>query len=86
MGQVSEMVEVQERLYFLRDELARRPAPQRAGKKAVAPQITLAERRLQQLEAGLYPTCEVCGERIEIYRLHEDALTPTCQTCARTQP
>lgn len=86
MGQVSEMIEVQERLYTLRDELARRPARRPAGKKTAKAQPTLADRRLQQIESGLHPSCEVCGARIEIHRLLADALTPTCQACARKQP
>lgn len=86
MSQVSEMVEVQERLYTLRDEMARRPAAGKKKTQAAQPQGKLADRRLQQIEAGLYPTCEVCGERIEMDRLREDPIVPTCYACARRHP
>lgn len=85
MGQVSEMVEMQERFYILKDEQARRQKLQGKGKKSAARRST-EERRLQQIEAGLYPTCESCGKRIEMERLRADAFVATCEACAGKHP
>lgn len=88
MNEVQQMVEMQERLYTLRDELARVKPVAKPGVKPDAARReqeqrqTLADRRLRQIESGLYPTCEDCGLRIEIDRLREDAMATQCAHCA----
>ena len=87
MSQVSELIEAQERLYSLRDKIAARPVAERIAAKS---KLAAANDRLNQIEAGLYPTCEVCKERIEMQRLLADPMTATCQVwaahAARTLP
>jgi RNA polymerase-binding transcription factor DksA len=51
--------------------------------KAVhGPKVTAhVDRTLARLEAGLYPTCEACGERIEMDRLKANAVETKCWKC-----
>ena len=83
MNPVQELIEVQERLYVRRDELARAPAPAAKKQRPDPRELAHVERALGQIEAGLYPACEVCGERIEIDRLRAEPFTLLCQSCAR---
>lgn len=89
MDSVQNLLEVQERLYTMRDEMSRRR--QRLGlhgeESAVLDrQMLSADQQLARIEAGLYPVCSACGERIEITRLQQDALAQLCETCARRAP
>lgn len=37
---------------------------------------------LERIQAGLYPQCEICGERVEMERLHALPFATTCAVCA----
>jgi RNA polymerase-binding transcription factor DksA len=72
----------------MRDEILRAQSARPPGAKPDAAhrehetRQQAAERRLAQIESGLYPVCEDCGERIEVERLRQDALTARCARCA----
>ena len=39
---------------------------------------------LQRVELGLYPLCEVCGDRIEMDRLRAMPFATVCAACVKT--
>ena len=43
----------------------------------------VADADLLRIEAGLYPVCQQCGDRIEVDRLRADALATRCECCSR---
>lgn len=88
MNPVQQLVDIQERLYTMRDEIMRAQrttatdSKPDAAKREQQTRQQAAEHRLAQIEAGLYPVCEDCGERIEVERLQQDALAARCARCA----
>lgn len=78
MNPVQELIENQERSYVRSDELAgKMPTP-----PVRPPSTAAADDPLHSIEAGLYPVCQRCGERIEIDRLQENAQATDCGRCA----
>lgn len=80
MNPVQEMIEIQERLYTLRDELARAATRPQAGDEQHQRHAAAAD-RLASIESGLYPVCVSCGQRIEIEVLQNDAMADHCASC-----
>lgn len=83
MNPVQHLVDVQERLYVRRDELARSRAVGSDQRPAPGWELKHVEDALKQIEAGLHPVCERCGERIEIDRLQRQPFVLLCGDCAR---
>jgi RNA polymerase-binding transcription factor DksA len=89
MDSVQSLLEVQERLYTLRDEMAQRRQHMslHGSDSAILDRHMLnADQQLARIEAGLYPVCTACGERVEIARLQQDALAQLCAACAQRAP
>jgi RNA polymerase-binding transcription factor DksA len=81
-----ELTAVKDRLHVLRDEMSR--TRQQLGLYSPAAteldtRMEDADRSIARIEAGLYPSCRSCGERIEIEILQHDPLAAHCATCAR---
>lgn len=49
---------------------------------ATAADLKQMEHALRRVETGLYPLCEVCGDRIEMERLQIMPFATTCRLCA----
>jgi RNA polymerase-binding transcription factor DksA len=85
MNNIQELVDIQERLYVRRDELARKPMPHLQALHPHGKEVADVESALKQLESGLHPVCGSCGERIEVDRLRVEPFALLCETCVRNQ-
>lgn len=73
------MADFREQLYTQRATLASARWNAQPGERDELLERTT--KRLVQVESGLYPTCEQCGERIEMERLQRNAMEARCAHC-----
>lgn len=97
MAQHSEWLELQERLYAMRNEAqarsgihAERPPKlrgQRPTKKVSgdSPDLQQLDHAISRMELGLYPLCERCGVRIEMELLQQTPQMTVCGRCTRAE-
>jgi len=83
----TEWLELREHLRNLRRaaelavQRATHPDPDPQGADHHQARLDQADKVLRQLEQGLHPVCEVCGERVEVDRLRANPLEGTCWSC-----